>query len=120
MNPDQEASLKNGLYYLGQHIHQLETWSQRSDTHPGLADSVALTKTAFDVVAEVLKPQKGSEQTPNDTLTTLNDRSEAFLDEFISRVNSGRDVSLLLSRADNIWSTLKTVREASCRPKPKL
>ena len=120
MDEKQTVELQDKLFFLGELIHQLEVQSRRLVTHSKLAEGFNLTKTALEEVNKLLKPEQKSEQAPDDTLTTLNDRSEAFLDEFISRMNGRRDVTLLVTRADDIWSGLKATREASGRPKPKL
>ncbi len=120
MDEKQTRELQDRLFLLGELIHQLEVRSQRMLTDPKLAEGFNITMATLEETKKLLKPKQGSEQAPDNTLTTLNDRSEAFLDEFISRMNNRRDVTLLLSPADNIWLSLKAAREASGRPEPKL
>ena len=57
MNEKQIAELQNSLYFLGEHLHLLNSWIQRGDTHPGLRQQVELTQAQFDDVAKILSPK---------------------------------------------------------------
>ena len=57
MNEEQTAELQRQLYYLGEHIHLLEVWVQRGDTHPGICQAVRLLREQFGSLAEILPPK---------------------------------------------------------------
>jgi len=57
MDEEKIAELQNSLFYLREHLHILNNWVQRGDTHPGLRKQAELTQEQFDVVAEILPPK---------------------------------------------------------------
>jgi len=56
-SPDGTRELSRKLFYLGEHIGILESWSRRGDMDSDVAESIRLTRQVFDEAAKILPPQ---------------------------------------------------------------
>jgi len=82
----------------------------------GFADNEGIVITDEEMLSLLI----ATHQPALNDAVTLNDLAEAFLDEFITRINKQRDPVVLLRKAAELRADLKGQREKTGRPVPKL